>query len=319
MDNMNNVIQIINRYKVNAINIRYKSPKKSILNENVGKIFVINLLTNKTRRNYILMLMKKYNIEFTLVVVNKISDDIYQILNENKKLTKEEVGCSLSHLWVLNNIIKNKINNAIIFEDDIIFHKNFDELFLNIINKQKYDFLLLGACDFSFSSLNYKNIDDTLYRPNKNAIRVYGAHSNYYSLNGAIKMFEDSIKNIYFFDRNYHTMFNYFEKTSYICSPNLVVSDISTTNLEHSYSFLSDKEKYYYDSCFINFNFNDYNFIYLDLILKNKNIKIEDCDTFESYYKKLIKATFSDNNQREQIKKRIAMDFFSINDIKEIL
>ena len=40
-----------------------------------------------------------------------------------------EVGCYLSHMWCLNDIIKNNIKNAIIFEDDIVVRKNFENLY----------------------------------------------------------------------------------------------------------------------------------------------------------------------------------------------
>ena len=40
-------------------------------------------------------------------------------------MTIGEVGCYLSHMWCLQDIVKNNYNNAIIFEDDIIVHKNF--------------------------------------------------------------------------------------------------------------------------------------------------------------------------------------------------
>ena len=66
--------------------------------------------------------MKKYGINFTLVLVDYVPNSIYNtIYNADKiRITKEELGCCLSHLWCLNNVIINKCKNAIIFEDDII-------------------------------------------------------------------------------------------------------------------------------------------------------------------------------------------------------
>jgi GR25 family glycosyltransferase involved in LPS biosynthesis len=313
---MSNIQYIIDNYKVKTINISF-TPQNNI-NNYVNKIFIINLCFNKTRRNYILMLMKKYKISFTLVVVDKISDDVYQTLNYNKKLTKSEIGCTLSHLWCLNKIIKNKYPNAIIFEDDIIFHKDFDLKFYNIMTSE-YDFLLLGACDFSFSRVNYKNVKNNLYRPSQNAVKVYGAHAIYYSLKGAQKMFDLSIQNIYFFDRNYHPIFEYFPESSFICYPNLVVTDISTTNLGHSYSYFTEMEKYYYNSCFIDFEFNQYNFIYLDIIIKNKSVDITDHEDYQSFIKKIIKNIFDKEWERKEIQNRLVMDFFTIEDIQDIL
>ena len=69
--------------------------------------------------------MKKYNLSFTLIIVDKIDDFLFETFNRNGSLTRGEIGCCLSHLWCLQNVIVNKYENAIIFEDDIIFHKDF--------------------------------------------------------------------------------------------------------------------------------------------------------------------------------------------------
>ena len=51
--------------------------------------------------------MKKYGINFTLVLVDYVPNSIYNtIYNADKiKITKEELGCCLSHLWCLHKII----------------------------------------------------------------------------------------------------------------------------------------------------------------------------------------------------------------------
>ena len=311
---------ISDNYKVTSIKIIFStSQKKHLLNKFSEEIFIINLITNKLRRNYIMILMKKYKIDFTLVLVEPIKEKLYLKLNKNKKLTKSEIGCTLSHLWCLNKIIKEGYQNAIVFEDDIIFHKNFSNLFSNIMKKHTYDFLLLGACDFSFSSTNYKNVVDGLYRPDPNSIKVYGAHAIYYSLLGAQKMFEYTYQNIYFFDRNFHVLFEYFPETSFICYPNLVVSDISTTNLNHYYPFFSESEKSYYSNCFQFFSFEDYAFIYLSIFENHLKIPISSNDTYESYYTKLIELTFKDKSQQEEIKKRSVLNFFNVKDLQMLL
>jgi len=391
--------------------------KQNFINHRIKKIFIINLVDNVIRRNYILILMKKYKINFSLVVVSRISDKIYAMA-ENTKITKEELGCTLSHMWCLKQIIKNNYENAIIFEDDIIFHKNFKSMFMNIFQKD-YDFLLLGACDFSFQSLNkdmLKNnsssqkdhkIDTTrvkideklnqiiqepenkgdtlhlidkefsssssvpitnttsidmitekisdnssvnsdttitniqktnngnsilvkidipkktvptfenLYRPHENSVKVYGAHANYYSLKGARAMYHMKNIHISFFDKDYMQMFDKFDN-AFICYPNLVVTDISTSNIRNNYCFFSKAEELYYINCFDKFSFTDYNFIYLDIILKHKGVKIKENDTYETYMNRLIKYQFSNNKERDTIKNRIVMDFFTIQELEKI-
>jgi glycosyl transferase family 25 len=317
---MNAQLNTMEDYKVNYIKFNFSSKKKHILNHYSEEIFIINLSTNKIRRNYIMMLMKKYKINFTLVMVEPISNNLFSILNKNKKLTKAEIGCSLSHLYCLNKIIKDQLNNAIILEDDIIFHKDFSNMFAKIIKKQNYDFLLLGACDFSFSKMNFENVtEDGLYHPNPKSIKVYGAHAIYYSLKGATRMYELTNANLYFFDRDYHTMFHYFPTTSFICYPNLIVSDISTSNINHNYPFFSDAEKNYYFDCFTEFKFKNYNFLFLSLFKINHSIIIKETDTYETYLNKLVDFTFKNPEHQKEIKNRLVMDFFDINDVMFLL
>jgi GR25 family glycosyltransferase involved in LPS biosynthesis len=311
---MNN---ILNNYKVKVYNI-VNNNIELFINKKVSKIYVINLKKDKMRQKYILILMKKYKINFTFVIVDEIDNSISTIINKDNLLTKGELGCMLSHLWCLKDIIKNKYKNAIIFEDDIIFHKNFHHLFEKIY-RDDYDFLILGACDFSFSSINKHNVENDLYVPSNSYVKVYGAHANFYSLNGAKKMFDIKIINVSFFDKDYHIMFDFFKNTSYICYPNLVVSDISTTNLQHDYPFFSIQENNYYNKCFVDFDFKEYNFIYLNLIMKNKNIQIEPNDTYETYISKIIYFTFLNKNQTKKIKNRMVMDFFTIKDLRRLI
>lgn len=308
---------IISKYKVTELNIvNTKTPK--FINRTLDKIFVINLKKDVMRRNYIVVLMQKYKINYTLISVDKINAEDYHKINTNNDITVEEAGCLLSHLWCLNSITKNEYKNAIIFEDDIIFHKRFHHLFKQIY-RPTYDFLLLGLCDFSFSKINKDHVHNNLYVPHPSSINVYGAHANYYSLAGATKMLELKTRNPSFFDSDYHGMFQYFKNSAYVCYPNLVASDISTTNLSHTYPFFSVYEKHYYDKCFINFKFNDYHFLYLDILHKNKDIQILENDTFETYMKKLIYYTFYDKDKEQHIKDRISCDFFTIDDIKYMI
>jgi glycosyl transferase family 25 len=265
--------------------------------------------------------MEKHKINFTLVIVKPINENIYEILNKNKNLTKSEIGCSLSHLWCLNQIIKEKLSNAIIFEDDIIFHIDLKNRLNKIFeqNIKPFDFLLLGACDFHFKKKHYKNVVDNLYRPDPSSKHVYGAHAIYYSQKGAQKMFELTNTNFSFFDKQFYSIFNYFKETSFICYPNLVITDISNSNINHKYSFFSKEEECYYQNCFSDtFSFKEYNIIYISFFIQN-SIPLLETDNYESYITKLINSLFTNKKQQEEIKNRLKFDFFTINDLKQLL
>lgn len=307
--------KMLDNYDVKTFNI---FNGENILNNYTQKIYVINLEKNLIRRNYILNIMKKYNISFELVVVKEIKENAYKYYCKyNNNISIGELGCGLSHLWCLKNIVENKYKNAIIFEDDIIFHKNFESKFLKLIEKQPYDFLLLGACDFHFSEMNYKNVNDNLYRPNINCEDVYGAHAIYYSLEAANYMLDNRLTEFAFFDYDLNKVFQYFKNTSFICYPNLVVTEITTSDNNHSYDLFSPKEKLFYTKCFDHFNFRNYHFIYLNLL--NSNIIVH-ADNYKDYMSDLFKIKYPDKySYIEKFLKRIDVTFFTLEDIKNIL
>jgi GR25 family glycosyltransferase involved in LPS biosynthesis len=319
---MDILIDAIKNYKVKIINIVNDNENRNI-NEKIKKIFVINLIEDDIKRNYVITLMKKYNINFSLIVVNKVSKEFYNNLTENSNIfiSRVELGCCMSHLWCLYQIIKNSYENAIIFEDDIIFHKNFVNEFLKIHETNpNLDFLLLGAHDFNFSKANYKNVKNNLYRPNDNSDNIYGAHGNYYSLKGAKAMFKIRVTEISFFDKEYLLMFKHFNNSSFVCYPNLVVSNITSSTLNHERELLSIHEDEYYKKCFIKFNFNLYNFIYLNLLNKNLfKIDENNNNNYETYIMNCLYHKFYNLNKISIVKKRLVMDFFNLQDIKMIL
>jgi len=308
---------LLYNYDVKIVDIVNNVNNCNILNSYTQKIYIINLEKNIIRKKYILTIMKKYGINFKLVIVNKVDDVDYDYYCKyDANISISELGCGLSHLWCLKDIVKNKYENAIIFEDDIIFHKNFEAKFFNIIRKQSYDFLLLGACDFHFSEVNYKNVSENLYRPNPNCENIYGAHAIYYSLKGATYMLENKLNNFAFFDYDFNKVFSYFENTSFICNPNLVVTEISTSDNNHIYNLFSEKEKLFYSKCFINFNFIDYHFIYLNLL---DGSCINNYSSYKKYVIDLFKKKYPDKiDYIKKLIRRLDLNFLTMKDIQNI-
>lgn len=309
-------MEIIEKYNVQLISI--KNTSNSPINERIQQIYVINLKSDVIKRNYIITLFKKYEINFTLLVVDYIPINTYNKICEDGQISRSELGCCVSHLWCLKHIISKKYKNAIIFEDDIILHKEFIDKFIKIFDSNKtVDFLLLGSHDYMFVSSHY-NIKKGLYKPGNEIKNLYGAHANYYSLSAAKRQFLIRTSQIAFFDKEYSLMFNHFPK-SYICYPNLVVANITTSNLNHTKEILSDLELEYYKRCFINFNFDKYNFLYLNL-LKNINLcNFNKNTSYENFTETYLYQYFYDFNKIEKIQQRLVMNFFTIEDIKNII
>jgi GR25 family glycosyltransferase involved in LPS biosynthesis len=219
-------------------------------------------------------------------------------------------------LWCLTDILKNNFENAIIFEDDVILSKHFVDDFSKIYEKHpKTDLLLLGSHDFNFSRQHFKNVKNALYRPDSDVTKLYGAHANYYSLNGAKRMFYIRATNLSFFDNEYNLIFNSLPN-SYICYPNLAIANMTESKLNHEKNILSQNEINYYTECFINLKLNTYNLIYtnlLDLALLKAD------DTVEEFIERCLFQIFNDDNKIKIIKTRFVFNFFTINDLKNML
>jgi len=258
------LLHILNEYNVDANLIINGSPKTNILNN--FPIYVINLKKDIYRRSYIKYLFKKWEINYTLVIVNKVTiTDINKWQIQQRFRHLGQLGCVLSHMWCLNNAINSNYNKFIIFEDDIIFHKNFNDYIAKYLTYD-LDLLMLGACDFELEdNIVNINIDNDLYFPKVNAL---GAHANIYSLNFAKTLFDHKIKNdtIIEFDKDYSIFYDSYKIG--ICYPNLVICELSTTNINHFFSPLKRQDhNYYIDKCFMGkINYNNYNCIILEAI-----------------------------------------------------
>lgn len=286
----------------------------------VDEIFIINLKKENIKRKYIEVLFRKKKINYKLCIVDPVDESNYHKFVPNKEITRSEFGCLTSHLYVLYNAYKFNIN-FIILEDDVWIHKNFVNLWNEFkIKNNSIDFALLGACDFNFKNENIKHINDKkAYVPN-NFKLLYGAHGNYYSHNAAKFWLLYKINNLEFFDKNYQYIFQKFKGTSVVCSPNLAICDISSSNNNHEYSFFSEKEMFYYDKCFNSLNFNKYHIFYSKLVSDlKKNLKLTLNHSYEKLIDEILYVTFYNKDKETQIKNRIDFSILSLSDIEYIL
>ena len=116
------------------------------------KIFVINLERDTNKKEKIQKLMDKANIS---VEFFKAVDGTTHHENHNftgwvdpyhcRYVTKGEVGCALSHYYIWEKIINEKIEKAIILEDDVeIIDHDFVNKVNNIDKNIEYDLLYLS-------------------------------------------------------------------------------------------------------------------------------------------------------------------------------
>ena len=315
--------EILPFYNVKLVNI---TNNNNVNNGEQMNIFVINLNSNIIRRNYINVIMKKMELNYTLINVDPPKEYICELIKsinpKTKKLNTGEIGCFLSHMWGLNKAINDHIQRFIIFEDDIVFHKNFNTLFNNIITNKNYDYLLLGASDYELkTNIQQLNEINHIYIPKT---KIVGAYAIMYSLEAAKYVFNFKSTYISSFDDKLIHIFKHFPKTSGVCFPNIVCAELSTTNIGHNFTSFKNKiaENIYYKYCYDStFQFKDYHFMYF--ILFYIDLPIKNTDTYESYTHQLIDIYFDINNIRdkelqETLKNRLNYDYFTLEDIKQI-
>ena len=99
-------------------------------------IFVINLESSKKRRIFMLEQLKGVQFEFIKAIDgNSLQPDQlkYKVElgkfidsdNQLRFLSRNEIGCALSHIEIYHKIVNNKIPYTLILEDDVIINPKF--------------------------------------------------------------------------------------------------------------------------------------------------------------------------------------------------
>lgn len=311
------IADIIRNYNVRRTRVINDATNVMYINRAINHIYVINLETDIVRRNYITVLMKKYNINFEFITVSRLSAENYNTLKTHMPCSLGECGCYISHLFCLNDSIYNNYSKLIIFEDDIILHKKFHSLFEQIYSNITCDMLMLGANDFNFSKLNKTRIcaDKNIYLPDARSDHLYGTHAILYSQKGAMEVFNHRLQYPTFFDNNIIIFSKKLNNQLFVCFPNLAIPELSTTNLCNNFWITNKKkEDYYVIKCFDRkLNYDEYNLIYLKLLY---GTKIDVNLSYKENMHHLILSYF-DNNYLVNaiIQKRLVYNFFTTEEL----
>ena len=112
--------------------------------KNSLKIFLINLRRDKERKKFCINQFKKFNVKYEIFDaydgnalsrenLSKYSSKL-AFKTEKRDLAFDEIGCSLSHLKIYEKIVKEKVSESLILEDDIIIHKKLFHIIRKIPN-----------------------------------------------------------------------------------------------------------------------------------------------------------------------------------------
>ena len=162
--------------------------------------FIINMKKHTERKKYVEDALKKtiiQNYSFIEAVDGEIDLDKYDFKimpnwydnTKDRTITVGEIGCALSHYKIWEKMVNEKIEKALILEDDVVFLENFNEEYTNIQNISfHYDLFLLGRrreyYHMNFDTEDEIEINDLLVIPKYS----YNLHSYILTYEGALKL-----------------------------------------------------------------------------------------------------------------------------------
>jgi GR25 family glycosyltransferase involved in LPS biosynthesis len=128
------IINTIKKLPVIILNLKRETARKNHMIEKIRKTEINNyIFLEAVDGEYEL---KKFNFK----VIPDWKDPI-----DKKKINVGYIGCTLSHYLAWKYILDNKINIALILEDDTTFNSNFDSVMKQILNSEKkFDLLYLN-------------------------------------------------------------------------------------------------------------------------------------------------------------------------------
>lgn len=129
------------------------------------KVFVINMEKDVKRMSQIGTLFKKDNISFerTEAVNGKTlsQDDKNAFVSKvcHSICTDSMIGCALSHYNIWKRVVKEGLKSVLVFEDDVYFMDNYEEIFNKAITElpEDWDIFYLGCIGMCDKNKDYKN------------------------------------------------------------------------------------------------------------------------------------------------------------------
>lgn len=227
---------------------------KSYIHNYAEKIYCINLINNNMRLENMIQKLNKYKISAEIIRVKhgkhttfkNIVDINNKNVNKNKLwiLNYGEVGCSLSHLLCLIDAKDNKYKNIVVFEDDVILIKDFEEKIKTyhqqfLTNKYIY----LGSSQWSWNNIK---ILGNYYRPN----RTCGAFGLFIDSEVFDILIEELKKNRYKADIIPWMLYNndskYIDKCC-VLYPNLCIADVTSSDIRDKQNMEERSKKMKWD------------------------------------------------------------------------
>lgn len=212
------------------------------MNTYFDKIFIINLDRRNDRWKKMEHKLKKNNIH-NYQRISAIDGELCQnkihekhtlfckmiqnsIDSKKQPLLKGEVGLILSTIEVLKIAIKNKYKRILLLDDDILFHKDFNNQFINIIkNVKDWRLLYLGS---TYSFYKPLKIQKYIGHFTQDIERFWGTYA--YAIDSSIYkeymlLLMNSLTPLD--SEPIHTLLHKYYNECFMIYPNLIIADVS--------------------------------------------------------------------------------------------
>lgn len=239
-----------------------------------NNIYIINLQKDDKKRERMKVLFETLNIkyEFFNAIYGKAEPHISIYSEKYKDILKTPgvYGYSLTMIKIFEDAIKKKYKKILVCDDDIIFHKDFLNLFDQNIRKIPFDWKVLFLGISGPWSIPFVNKDFKAFNFTKSFITNFfncdGSYCMGYDLNIMLKLIEISNEFTLPFDT---AMIKYFNANNidniYGFYPYLVIADTTTSDItEREQDILKNFNGYQY-----RFRINMNNFDLQSMLNKN--------------------------------------------------
>lgn len=210
------------------------------INQYFDKIYCLNLDRRLDRWNKVNKQFSKLKINverWSAIDGDAISDDLLNLYNPNnikgeeasKKgivENKNAIACLLSHIEIIKNAKYNNYERILIFEDDILFSKHFENKISKIKNID-WKLLYLGASQFDWSNIN---IDKDYYLCNK-TLGTFAYAIDRSIFDEVIQVLENRKKSV---DNSLAEVQSNNKKFSKTLFPNIVISDVFESDIRET-------------------------------------------------------------------------------------
>ena len=201
-----------------------------ILNEKYDKVVCINLASRKDKRDKMQEKFDKLGIdvEWYTAVKYGFAPRLVNIINRNKigKFNVNqpfELGAALSHYAVIKTALEQGHKNIFVFEDDVLFHEDFNNQVVKAFNKlpDDYDFMMFYSFMYKIQEENYKINSRWMRAYDSWSLVAYGAEKEY--MKRYINKQDSSLKVA---DLVTYEMQREPEFKQYVTAPTLVIPDV---------------------------------------------------------------------------------------------